>query len=298
MNSTIPRDSRPLLRVVAWTAVLASFLPRIIWEESGHRPTLWVPAAESFSVALLALVLFAFPRLRGLTRFLLAIALVHLGWGVVAPAIGETASIRTWANHATWGLREFTVRTFTLTGALLGAVTLIGSGLTRRDLYLRVGNLAAPAQPIRFLGIRKPIPWTRFGPALIFVFAAVLAPFLYLTVYPNFWAGSRAVQFFPAIVAVAAMNAASEEFQFRCLLLAHLRDAFSPAENVVLVAVFFGLGHYFGQPSGPVGVAMAGFAGWIWARSMIETGGWVWALIVHFLQDILILGFLVFAAGR
>jgi hypothetical protein len=298
MNSGTPRDSRPLLRVIAWTAVLASFVPRIIWEETGHRPTLWVPAAESIFVAVVALSLLAFPRLRGLTRFLLAIALVHLGWGLVAPAIAETSSVRAWANHATWGLREFTIRTFTLSGAALGALTLIRSGLTRRDLFLCVGNLAAPAQPIRFLGIRKPIPWTWFGPALIFVFGAVLAPFLYLTVYPNFGAGSRVLQFFPAIVAVAAMNAASEEFQFRCLLLGHLRGVFSPAENVLLVAAFFGLVHYFGQPSGPVGVAMAGFAGWIWARSMIETRGWIWALIVHFVQDILILSFLVVGAGR
>jgi hypothetical protein len=41
---------------------------------------------------------------------------------------------------------------------------------------------------------------------------------------------------------------------------------------------------------------MAGFAGWIWARSMVETRGWVWALIIHMVQDIVIFAFLVVAA--
>ena len=97
--------------------------------------------------------------------------------------------------------------------------------------------------------------------------------------------------------AVATLNAASEEFQFRSVLLAHLRGVFRPLEMALLTAVFFGLGHYYGQPSGPLGVLMAGFAGWIWARSMIETRGGVWAFLIHFVQDIVIFAFLAVGAG-
>ena len=80
-------------------------------------------------------------------------------------------------------------------------------------------------------------------------------------------------------------------------LLAHLRGVFRPAENTLLTAAFFGIGHYYGQPSGPLGVVMASFAGWIWARSMIDTRGCVWAFIIHMVQDIVIFMFLVVGAG-
>ena len=59
-----------------------------------------------------------------------------------------------------WGARLFLARTFTLSGAILVSLTLLGSGLTRRDLFLCKGDLAAPAGPIPFLGLRKPIPWS------------------------------------------------------------------------------------------------------------------------------------------
>jgi hypothetical protein len=42
---------------------------------------------------------------------------------------------------------------------------------------------------------------------------------------------------------------------------------------------------------------MASFAGWIWARSMIDTRGSVWAFVIHMFQDIVIFTFLVVGAG-
>ena len=297
MNPGTPRNPDFLQRIVAWAAVALSTVPEIVWQETGHRVTWWLTAWESALLVGGALLIRVSPRLRPLTRFLLAIAALNVAWGFVAPAITSMNAFDTWAFHAGWGERFFVARTFTLAGVILGGLTLIGSGLTRRDLFLCVGNMSAPAQPIPFLGLRKPIPWTWFGLAAIFVFAFALAPFLYWTVHPNFgWAG-RIVRFFPWLVALAALNAASEEFQFRCLLLGHLRNLFSPAENVLITAAFFGLGHFYGQPSGPIGVLMAGFAGWIWARSMIETRGWAWALIIHMLQDLVIFSFLVVGAG-
>ena len=185
----------------------------------------------------------------------------------------------------------------TLSGAVLAGLTLIGSGLTRRELFLRWGDLAAPAQPIPFLGLRKQVPWSWFGPAVILVFALAMVPFLYFSTWPDFGASDRILRASPWILAVAALNAASEEFQFRNLILAHLRNLFRPAEAVLLSAAFFGLGHYYGHPSGVTGVAMAGFAGWIWARSMIETRGSFWAFVTHFVQDIIILTFLAVATG-
>jgi membrane protease YdiL (CAAX protease family) len=220
-----------------------------------------------------------------------------MAWSCISPALAGMKSVRDITDHTSWGARLFLSRSFTLSGAILVSLTLIGSGFTRRDLFICRGNLAAPAQPIPFLGLRRPMPWTWVGPAFMLLFAVVLAPYLYLTVHPNFNISERIVRTFPWSFAVAVLNAANEEFQFRCVLLAHLRGVFRPGEAAALTAVFFGLGHYYGQPSGPLGVLMAGFAGWIWARSMIDTRGSVWAFLIHLVQDIVIFTFLAVGAG-
>lgn len=297
MSPATPRAADPWARVIAWTAVVVTTVPDIVWQESGHRMSFLFSAVESLLIVVTAIAVRPFPRLRGLTRFLLALAALDLAWGFVAPALAHTNFVRSLSEDASWGARLFIARMMTLSGAALAILTLIGSGITRRELFLCRGELAAPAQPISFPGLRKPIPWTRFGPAVILVFALVLASFLYSSVNPDFGASGRILRALPWILAIAALNAASEEFQFRSLILAHLRNVFRPAEAILLSAAFFALGHYYGHPSGATGVAMAGFAGWIWARSMIETRGFFWAFVIHMAQDIVILTFLAVGTG-
>jgi membrane protease YdiL (CAAX protease family) len=299
MNTGTAKSSQPLPRVIAWSAVLlASALPEIIWRESGHRISFWMPAGQCTLLVLTGIVVMRFPRLRMLARFLLALAGLRLGWSFVGPWIARTDLVGGWLEGAHWGVRLYINRALPFAGAFLLSLTLIGSGMTRRDLFLCRGNLAAPAQPIPFLGLRKPIPWTVFGPALLVVFGVALPLFLYFTVHPDFTMGGRIAHFLPWIFPVAALNAANEEFQFRNVLLAHLRSVVTPTEAVLLTAVLFGLAHYYGQPSGPIGVVMAGFAGWIWARSMIETRGFAWAFFIHMVQDIVIFSFLAVAAAE
>jgi membrane protease YdiL (CAAX protease family) len=291
MNPATPRAPFAATRTIAWAAVIACTVPDIIWRESGQPRSFLLAVIVSLAIALTGIAVLAFPRVRGLARFLFALAAIDFAWSYLAPALADTNFIRSLSADASWGARLFLTRMMTLSGAILAVPTLIGSGFTRRDLFLCRGDLAAPAQPIPFLGLSKPVPWTWFGPAVILVFALALAPFLYFSLYPDFTDGTRILQAVPWILAVAALNAASEEFQFRNLIVAHLRTLFRPGEAVLLSAAFFGLEHYFGHPSGTTGVAMAGFAGWIWARSLIETRGSFWAFVTHMAQDILILTF-------
>jgi membrane protease YdiL (CAAX protease family) len=191
-----------------------------------------------------------------------------------------------------WGERQFLGRVLALSGAIIISLTLIGSGLTRRDLFLRWGDLAAPAQPEPLFLIRRPIPWTRFGPILLIVFGVALPLFLYFSLRPDLSLVGRMWRFLPWGFATAVLNAANEEFQFRCVPLARLKHLLPDREMVLLTACFFGLAHYYGQPSGPVGVVLAGIAGWFWGKSMIETRGWAWAFVIHLVQDIVIFAFL------
>ena len=67
---------------------------------------------------------------------------------------------------------------------------------------------------------------------------------------------------------------------------------------MVLTSVLFGLGHWFGHPSGPTGVVLAGLAGWLWAKSLLETRGIAWAWVIHGAQDAVILAFVAMTALR
>jgi hypothetical protein len=62
------------------------------------------------------------------------------------------------------------------------------------------------------------------------------------------------------------------------------------------VAAYFGIAHFYGVPYGVVGVLLAGFLGWILAKSMQETRGLFWAWFIHFWQDVWIFSFMAINA--
>lgn len=284
----------PLVRGVAWSAMLlSSALPEIFFGHSRQEGPSWLPVSQCAILLILALFASRIDRLRGLVRFIIALAALWLAWYVIAPAVMTMPPVHAWMESSPWGERLLVARLLPVAGAFLMGLTLIGSGIRREDLFLRVGQLNAPAKPEAVLGIRRPIRWTKFGPFWLAVFGIALPLFLSLSLRPNFSFSGRILHFLPWIFLVAALNAANEEFQFRCVPLAHLRSILPAGEAVALTAIFFGIGHYYGQPSGPVGVVMAAFAGWIWGKSMIETRGAGWAFTIHMVQDIVIFCFLV-----
>ena len=271
---------------------VASSLPDIIFRQFSVDPPEWLPFAQIGALLLLVIVCAFSPSWRGLSGFVLALAALRLGWSVVMPAFAWSDTLSNWSQRLNWGERQFLGRVLALSGAIIISLTLIGSGVTRRDLFLRWGDVGAPAQPEPLLLIRRPIPWTRFGPVLLIVFGVALPLFLYFSLRPDLSLAGRMWRFLPWGVATAVLNAANEEFQFRCVPLARLKHLLPDREIVLLTACFFGLAHYYGQPSGPVGVVLAGIAGWFWGKSMIETRGWTWAFGIHLVQDIVIFAFL------
>jgi membrane protease YdiL (CAAX protease family) len=178
---------------------------------------------------------------------------------------------------------------------VLMALTLWGSGLGRRELFLVQGDVRAPAQATPGLGIRAGTPWTQVGAIFLLILSLVLALFLFLSLRPTLGALPTLLVTLPAILLAAAINSANEEFQFRSVFFARLIPLLGARETLWLTAVLFGLGHFYGQPSGPVGMMLAGFAGWFWGKSMLETRGFFWAWFIHLVQDVIILSFLVLA---
>jgi len=283
----------PLRRWIAWGAMLtASVVPMIFSHPTGHGPPYSVPATQTLVLAVAAIIVSRSRRLSPLTGFLFTLAILRLGWSVIAPMLGEWAPIQSFAAEMGLGPKIFLSRLLNVAGAPLILTTFIGRNFGTDDLFLRVGQLDAPAQPEPILWFRKAIPWTRFGPQLLVIFGLGLTTFLFISLRPDFGHPSHPWQLLPWALATAALNAANEEFQFRCVPLAHLRNVLPVREALWLTAIFFGLAHYFGQPSGPIGIVMATIAGWIWAKSMVETRGVGWAFGIHMLQDVVIFYFL------
>ncbi len=277
--------------------IVGSALPVIVCRLSGQGAPLSLPLVQTLMLVIAALLINRSERLRPLVGFLLTLAILRLGWFGIAPVLAEWTPLRNLLAQSSWPVQQFIARSLNGVGALLMLTTLIGRSFSRRDLFLRVGEIDAPAQPEWFLWFRKPMPWTRLGPQLLFVFGIALPLFLYLTIRPDLARVSRLWPILPWALATAAVNAANEEFQFRCVPLAHLRGVLPIRESMLLTSVFFGVAHYFGQPSGPIGVVMAGIAGWIWAKSMVETRGAGWAFGIHMVQDIVIFCFLARAVN-
>ena len=80
---------------------------------------------------------------------------------------------------------------------------------------------------------------------------------------------------FIAVGAIAALlNAFWEEAAFRAAPLSMLQRAIGPSAGVIILAVWFGIGHYYGGiPSGPMGAIAAGSSAVLFGRAMIETRG-------------------------
>lgn len=261
----------------------------VVWRAS--EPA-WMAPANVLVIALLVGAAFSIPALRPVRGYLLALLAVTAG-ALVLGAIEHGAA---W-NDAFAGPKPYYAALARAIAQILPcallALTLIGSGLTRRDVFVTAGNMRAPS-PLQWRG--RPILWSRLGPAI----AALLAVGLFLQLTITSGLGlhllPRALRALPLAVAFAAINAAQEEFQFRAVLLARLLPAIGATQALLVTSALFGLAHWFGHPSGASGVLMAGFAGYVWGRSMIDTGGSAWAWLIHAIQDVVIFTFFVAAA--
>jgi chromate transport protein ChrA len=176
--------------------------------------------------------------------------------------------------------------------------------LKRRDFFLDKGKIDAPVeQSARFLGLgsKKPEPWTRTGSIFAIIFTTVT--FVYLmqvymmqSSHPLLGAFLQALPLLPVALFIAAINAFNEEFTLRAAPLTELGPVVGKQQALRITTVFFGFGHFYGVPSGLLGVLLSSFLGWFLGKSMFETKGFFLAWLIHFLPDAIIFTFLAMAA--
>ena len=154
--------------------------------------------------------------------------------------------------------------------------------------FFRFGDVNARIGKISWLGITGNETWLQIALTLGLFITLGTGIFMFLQVKKS---GARFVLPLSLLlwsIVFSAMNAFSEEAIFRMGIVSPLYGQLSVPIIAIISGVLFGLPHYFGQPSGPVGVLMAGFLGWLLALSLIETQGLFLAWAIHFVQDVVI----------
>ncbi len=281
------------LAAIAWPVVLlVSYLPDALWQALGGDSPGWLFWVKAGFLAAVILLSLAWRRLSLLRiYFILLLVLIIAQWSM--GQVMATPEYDQWQKQAGWVLAmgAFELLKAAVTVVMVGALLVVGK--RPQDFFLAKGDLKAPVEPVRWLGITRD-RWQKFGPVLALVL--VLATVLFFGLsggFASLGALGRGWLLLPAAVGFAALNAFNEEMQFRAPFLGPLSAALGRQHAIWLTAVFFGFSHYFGgSPSGVPGVLITALLGFFFAKAMLETRGLGWGWFIHFLQNTVIFAFL------
>ena len=281
-----------------WIMILvASPLGVIPWRTAGIDEPLWVPLLHGSVLLALFLCTLVYTPLKIHRRFAAIINILFFmgyggGWtfGLI-PYVRSTAMWTAWETTGPTALYELSLHGLRLAPALVILVFLLSSGRKRDYFFFRRGDPSSLFEPSGIIKTKTPTSWLKM--ALIFsaVFVAVVS--LLLLGQANL--STLTVDWFlvPIAIIVAAMNGFNEEFSLRAAPLGELEPEMGKSDSLIATATYFGLGHYYGVPSGILGVILSAFLGWFLGKSMLETKGFFVAWLVHFLTDIPIFLFFI-----
>jgi membrane protease YdiL (CAAX protease family) len=229
------------------------------------------------------------PALRPLERYLSVMIVVGLAVASLEAAFNSAAWIAFTADAQPM-LALLASRILMAVTALIVLITALALGATQREAYLAVGDLNAPTRSRTSTGV--PLRWRTFGP-LAFVGLMLLTVWFTVPLLPERIDVTGALPFIGIGAVAALLNAFWEEAAFRAAPLSFLQRVVGPGAGVLILAVWFGLGHFYGgTPSGPMGLIAAGTVAVLFGRAMIETRGLGWPLVLHFAGDLVIFTFL------
>jgi hypothetical protein len=295
-----PKVARAAI-LVAWAVVvLVSLLPRVVLQEVFRVEVSATASALVSAVVLTAALMLSFVwrAVRALVPLLILLAvLVGAEWLVFA-VVDQHPVYRAWLNDASFAVYMPADQSLRLMVTFLVVVALMVLRRNPKRFFLTVGALSAPMRRIRWLGVKEGTRWSRFAPIATVALCAGTLVFLFVAGAPPVDLVAQAAPLLPVVLVAAALNAFNEEVTYKASFLSVLEGPVGRRHALLMVAAYFGIGHYYGVPYGLVGVAMAFLLGWLLARSMLETRGMFWAWFIHFWQDVLIFSFLAIGSIR
>jgi membrane protease YdiL (CAAX protease family) len=281
--------------IAAWIVVLlTASLPKIILQEI-FKQTVSFDQQVLMSLGVLFIALLAtliWQPLRGLRPFLILLAVTVGSQWLVYDRIGKLPFYRAWVHNPSFSVYMLAEEGLNMLVALVVIAALLLMRKKFSDFYLAKGDTAAPAEPVRWMGIKQGDRWNKLGLILTICISLGTLAFLVIAGRPPLDIVIQALPFLPAILLAAALNAFYEEVTYKAALLSVLESPVGARQALYMVAVYFGIWHFYGIPYGVVGVLLAAFLGWILAKSMQETHGLFWAWFIHFWQDVWIFSFL------
>lgn len=296
-------DSWRTIAAIAWIAMLlSSSIGLILWREFATQEPPWWPWVHAIGLIFIFGLTYVRANLKPLRGFVFILLLLFFfgfggGWqfGVI-PLVRSSSLWISFEAQQPWALSAVTTHILRLSPALVILSFLLLRGRKRQDLFLTKGRIDAPVEPSRLLGMKKPEPWTKIGTIFAVVFAVVTFVYLAASSFPYMDAISRVLPLIPIALLIALINAFNEEFTLRAAPLSELLAIVGKRQALLITTVLFGLGHFYGVPSGLLGVLLASFLGWFLGKSMLETKGFFWAWLIHFLPDAFIFSFFAISA--
>jgi membrane protease YdiL (CAAX protease family) len=293
------KESGSAISPLIWVIILILSVPPIILAETGLQIPpgpfgyAWNSWMRIIFLATLWTLSLIWPKLKPIGGFTLAMLAFFVAKTFLEPFVFDRGVWTNLLENSSWGIWVVAdrIQKRAIPVALM-ALTLIGSGVGLKELYLVKGDPKALASPTRILQGNKTIPWNQIMRGWLPWYTLIITIVLWFMVSPNLDQFSEALIFLPAALIAAIINAFAEEFIFRSMVLARLEPVVGPQDAIWMAAGLFGIMHYFGYPYGPLGSMLAAYLGWIAAKSMVETRGIVWALVVHTIGDFIIYFFL------
>jgi membrane protease YdiL (CAAX protease family) len=187
--------------------------------------------------------------------------------------------------------KQILYQSITLTGTIIFLFILWWAKRRNFREYFRKGNISAEVLPEQLVGI-KPKPsenWIHIGRNFAIVISVVTAIVVYLQlIRESEISFEHIIKVLPFSIVFALSNSFVEESITRLGVVVVLNGVLKDKLIPFVSALIFGTVHYWGNPGGFIGVIVAGFLGWLLAKSIIETKGVFWAWLIHFLQDVII----------
>lgn len=287
-------QSRPLpVLFVAWVVtLLVSILPNILWTELTGATPAWVFWAKIALLLFAAALTIVRPAIKPLRAYFVIFLTLLLAEALFF-RVGNIAQWQEWFGGAgvSFSREMLGVQLLRLAVTAVMIAMLFVIKRRRSEFFLVKGELDAPAAPVRWL-IDKPVGWVRLGWMLTLCITLGTLLFLVLAGKPSSTMLKSVLPLLPAVMVLAAINAFNESVNYRAALLAPLHTAVGGAQAMLVAAAFFGIGHFYGVPYGPIGVVMAFVLGWFLNKSMLETKGFFWPWFIHFWQDVAIFSFM------
>ncbi|MBG0786199.1 MAG: CPBP family intramembrane metalloprotease [Anaerolineaceae bacterium] len=288
-NTTRQTRSLPLL---AWMiTLLVSTLPNIIWQEFFGPPDMTLFWAKIVLLTALLILSFFWQPAKQLRLYFLLILLLFCFEEVLGRLGGSHLWTQWFPPTSAFVQSMFGTQLLRIIVALLMTASMLVIFRKPARFFLTPGKLDAPSSKVFFL-IDEGTSWKKLGWILSACITLGTLAFLVLAGKPTLSHLSRALPMLPFILILAAMNAFSEELNYRAALLAPLFPVVGKTHSILMTAVFFGLGHFYGVPYGIIGVIMASILGYFLSKSMVETKGFFWPWFIHFWQDVAIFSFM------